>query len=62
MEQFSPEDLKVKLKGDSLLISAKHEAKSDEYGVVSREFSREFSLPEVSRTYRNKEKKSESIA
>lgn len=45
--QFSPEELVVKIHGDHLIISGKHEKRPDEHGFISREFSREFFIPEV---------------
>ena len=46
IQTFTPEELQVKVSGDKLTIKGKHGRKEDEYGSVSREFHREFNLPE----------------
>lgn len=46
VSHYEPGELSVKIVDERLIISAKHEKKSDEHGFVSREFSREFLLPE----------------
>lgn len=48
MSQYTPEEIKVKVVGDQLEISAKHSEKPDEHGYISREFTRQFLIPEVS--------------
>ena len=47
VQHYSPEELNVKLVGNKLTITGKHEQKQDEHGYVAREFSREFEVPEV---------------
>lgn len=47
VQNFTPEELDVKLAGNRLSITGKHEKKTDEHGYISREFSREFDIPEV---------------
>ena len=44
---FEPSDLKVKIAGDRLSVSGKHSEKKDEHGFISREFTRQFVIPEV---------------
>jgi len=44
--EYSSEDLNVKITGDRLIISGKHQEKQDKYGSVSREFTRHFVIPE----------------
>ncbi|KAK7097214.1 heat shock protein hsp-16.2-like [Littorina saxatilis] len=46
VSHYQPDELKVKIVDDRLVILGKHEKKSDEHGFVSREFSRELLLPE----------------
>lgn len=46
VQQYEPEHLKVSLVDNRLVISGKHETKADEHGFISREFSREFLIPE----------------
>lgn len=46
VSHYEPDELSVKVVGDRLVISGKHEKKSDEYSFVSREFTREFLIPE----------------
>jgi HSP20 family molecular chaperone IbpA len=48
VSHYEPENLSVKIVGDRLVITGKHENKTDEYSFVSREFRREFLIPEVS--------------
>ncbi|KAL3880092.1 hypothetical protein ACJMK2_032361 [Sinanodonta woodiana] len=46
-QQFSPEELEVKLLNENrLVIRGKHEQKADDHGFVAREFQRELDLPE----------------
>ena len=45
---YKPEDLEVKVTSDKLTVAGKHEDKSDEFGIVSREFTRHFAIPEAS--------------
>ncbi|ELU01719.1 hypothetical protein CAPTEDRAFT_58607, partial [Capitella teleta] len=42
---YQPEDLEVKVTQDRLTVSGKHEDQTDEFGVVSREFTRHFAIP-----------------
>ncbi|ESO93850.1 hypothetical protein LOTGIDRAFT_104895, partial [Lottia gigantea] len=46
VHHFESENIHVKLSNNRLTISGKHESKQDEHGYVSREFSREFTVPE----------------
>ncbi|KAK7496463.1 hypothetical protein BaRGS_00012385 [Batillaria attramentaria] len=46
VSHYEPDELNVKVVNDRITIAAKHEQKSDEHGFVSREFTREFVLPE----------------
>ncbi|XP_048368648.1 alpha-crystallin B chain isoform X2 [Sphaerodactylus townsendi] len=45
VKHFSPEDLKVKVVGDTIEIHGKHEERQDEQGFVAREFSRKYKIP-----------------
>lgn len=45
---YNPEELKVVIAEDRLIVNGKHEQKADNHGYVSREFKREFVIPEVS--------------
>lgn len=47
VQQYEVEHLKVSQLENKLVISAKHEARADDHGFVSREFTREFLLHEV---------------
>ncbi|XP_015795935.1 alpha-crystallin A chain [Tetranychus urticae] len=42
---FRPEEITVKLVGDSLVVEGKHEERNDPYGYVAREFKRRFVVP-----------------
>lgn len=47
MQNFTPSELEVKLAGNRLSVSGKHEQRADVHGYVAREFHREFEIPEV---------------
>ena len=46
VENYKPEDLNVKIVGDELTVAGKMKS-SDEHSVMSSEFSRLFTIPEV---------------
>jgi HSP20 family molecular chaperone IbpA len=43
---FTPEEINVSVKDNSIIIEAKHEEKEDKFGFISRQFTRRFVLPE----------------
>ncbi|GFS86849.1 protein lethal(2)essential for life [Nephila pilipes] len=43
---FAPEDITVKTVDDQVVVTAKHQEKVDEHGLISREFTRRYILPE----------------
>ncbi|GFW35198.1 protein lethal(2)essential for life [Trichonephila clavipes] len=43
---FAPEDITVKTVDDQVVVIAKHQEKVDEHGLISREFTRRYILPE----------------
>ncbi|XP_053308107.1 heat shock protein beta-6 [Spea bombifrons] len=45
VKHFSPEELTVKVVGDSVEVHAKHEERQDEHGFISREFHRRYKIP-----------------
>ncbi|NP_001086479.1 heat shock protein family B (small) member 6 L homeolog [Xenopus laevis] len=45
VKHFSPEELNVKVVGDSVEVHAKHEERLDEHGFISREFHRRYKIP-----------------
>lgn len=45
VQQFSPNELDVKLVDNFLIVEGKHEEKQDEHGFVSRHFMRKYLLP-----------------
>lgn len=45
VQQFTPEEISVKTVGNSILVEAKHEERKDEFGSISREFTRRYALP-----------------
>lgn len=47
VQNFTPSELEVKLAGNRLTVSGKHEQRADVHGYVAREFHREFEIPEV---------------
>ena len=42
---FSPEEVSVKMVDNTIVVTGKHEDKADNYGYVSRQFSRKYRLP-----------------
>lgn len=46
VSHYEPGELSVKIVNDRITVAAKHEQKSDEHGFVTREFTRQFVLPE----------------
>ena len=48
VKDYDPEKLTLKIADDSLLISGKFEQKDAEHGTMSREFTRQFTIPQVS--------------
>ncbi len=50
VENYKPEDLNVKIVGDELTVTGKLKS-SDEHSVMSSEFSRMFTIPEVGLVY-----------
>lgn len=50
VQQFKPEDIKVKVADDYVVIEGKHEERQDKHGYVSREFCRKYRLPPNVRT------------
>lgn len=47
VQNFVPAELEVKVTGNRLVVSGKHEQRADQHGFVAREFHREFEIPEV---------------
>ena len=45
VKHFSPEELTVKTVGNYVEIRGKHEEKKDDHGVVSRDFTRKYTIP-----------------
>ena len=50
VSNFQPEEIEVKINEQDrmLVINAKHEEKRDDHGFISRQFSRQIYIPEVS--------------
>lgn len=46
VQQFSPEEIEVKVVDKCVVVSAKHEEKKDEHGWISRQFTRKYLIPE----------------
>ncbi|XP_077992342.1 alpha-crystallin A chain-like [Glandiceps talaboti] len=46
VQHFTPEEIEVKLVENKLCVHAKHEEKEDEHGSISREFTRQYVLPQ----------------
>ncbi len=45
VQQFKPEEIKVKVTDDYVIVEGKHEEREDKHGFISREFSRKYRLP-----------------
>lgn len=45
VQQFSPEEISVKVEDDSITVEGKHEEKEDDHGYISRHFVRRYFLP-----------------
>lgn len=46
VQSFKPEEIAVKVKGHEIIIEGKHEEREDEFGIVTRQFSRRCLLPQ----------------
>ena len=46
VSQFTPEDLKVNVVDGFVQVKGKHDERQDEYGYISREFTRRYQLPD----------------
>nr|ADM13385.1 small heat shock protein 23 [Polypedilum vanderplanki] len=46
VSSFQPEEISVKVKDRDIIVEAKHEERKDEYGYVSRQFTRRYQLPD----------------
>ena len=47
VSMYKPDELNVAISDDRLVVTGKHEQKEDNHGFISREFRREFVIPEV---------------
>ena len=45
VSQFTPEEITVKTIDNTVVVNGKHEDKADDFGYVSRQFSRKYLLP-----------------
>lgn len=46
VSHFTPEEISVKMVDNTVVVTGKHEDKADNYGYVSRQFSRKYLLPQ----------------
>lgn len=46
VNQFTPDELTVKTVDQSIVVHGKHQEKVDEHGLISREFTRRYVLPD----------------
>lgn len=46
VKSFKPEEISVKVKERDIIVEGKHEERADEFGFVSRQFTRRYILPE----------------
>jgi len=45
VQQFKPEEIKVKVTDGSVIVEGKHEERQDKHGFISRQFTRRYKLP-----------------
>lgn len=45
VQQFSPNEITVKVTDKYIIVEGKHEEKQDEHGYISRQFTRRYLLP-----------------
>jgi len=45
VQQFSPEEIQVKVVDNCVVVEGKHEEKQDEHGFISRHFVRRYAVP-----------------
>ncbi|XP_063225352.1 alpha-crystallin B chain-like [Bacillus rossius redtenbacheri] len=46
VQQFRPEEIKVKTVDNCVVVEGKHEERKDEHGYITREFQRRYTLPD----------------
>ena len=46
VSQFAPNEIKIIVAGRNLIIDGKHEERRDDYGFISRSFTRRYELPD----------------
>lgn len=46
VQQFKPEELKVRISDGFIVVEGKHEERSDQHGFISRQFTRRYKIPE----------------
>uniref|UniRef100_A0A023F777 Putative 21.4 kDa heat shock protein n=1 Tax=Triatoma infestans TaxID=30076 RepID=A0A023F777_TRIIF len=46
VQQFKPEELKVKVEDGYMVVDGKHEERSDQHGFISRQFTRRYKIPD----------------
>ncbi|XP_058796933.1 protein lethal(2)essential for life-like [Phymastichus coffea] len=46
VQQFKPEEIEVQIVDKFIVVTAKHEEKKDEHGLISRQFVRRYEIPE----------------
>lgn len=45
VKHFTPEEITVKTVGDVIEVHGRHEEKKDDHGVISRDFTRKYTVP-----------------
>ena len=45
VSHFTPEEISVKTVDSTVVVTAKHEDRADDFGYISRQFSRKYLLP-----------------
>lgn len=45
VEQFKPNEVKVKVQDNTVIVEGKHEEREDDHGFISRHFVRRYALP-----------------
>lgn len=45
---FKPEEIEVRVEGGRIIVHGRHAERQDDHGLIEREFTRMYTMPEVS--------------
>jgi len=49
ISNFSPDEISLKTKNSRVVVQARHSEREDEFGIIEREFKRQYNIPKVRR-------------